>query len=287
VADFSQILAGLEYLLKHYESWGIESIAVPPLGCGLGGLDWEVVGPAICKKLSLMTIPVELFAPHGTPSGQLDLDYLLSIGNPRIDNESRVANKIPLGWVALIKILETVNSQKYHWPIGRTTFEKIAYFASISGIETGLAFDKRSFGPHSDDYSRMRSKLIQNGLLNEVRSGRMMIQIVGEGLKFSSEINDNTSKWSQQIDRVADLFSRIQTTRDAELAASSHYASVQLKNSLGRLPTELEVFEYVKDWKSKRREGPYEDYVIAEAIRNLAVLGWIGVVGSEELPIAA
>ena len=41
------IEAGLEALIADGEAAGIQSIAVPPLGCGLGGLDWDDVRPRI------------------------------------------------------------------------------------------------------------------------------------------------------------------------------------------------------------------------------------------------
>jgi O-acetyl-ADP-ribose deacetylase (regulator of RNase III) len=43
----SDIEAGLRALVAEVERLGIRSIAVPPLGCGLGGLDWADVRPRI------------------------------------------------------------------------------------------------------------------------------------------------------------------------------------------------------------------------------------------------
>ena len=41
VAKLADITAGLDYLAAMYKEWGIESLAVPPLGCGEGQLDWR------------------------------------------------------------------------------------------------------------------------------------------------------------------------------------------------------------------------------------------------------
>ena len=41
------IESGLEYLKQHYAQWGLRSIAMPQIGCGLGGLKWEQVKPRI------------------------------------------------------------------------------------------------------------------------------------------------------------------------------------------------------------------------------------------------
>ncbi len=57
------IEAGLVYLQQHYLEWGISSLAVPALGCGLGGLDWETMRPILTAHLARLDIPVELYAP--------------------------------------------------------------------------------------------------------------------------------------------------------------------------------------------------------------------------------
>ena len=66
-ASLSGIADGLAYVERHYRQWGIQSLAVPALGCGHGSLDWQVVGPVLHRHLSLLEIPVELYAPHGAP----------------------------------------------------------------------------------------------------------------------------------------------------------------------------------------------------------------------------
>ena len=66
VSRVQDVIEGLEYLKQHYREWGIRSLAMPPLGCGQGQLEWRVVGPTLYRHLSELDIPVELFAPHGT-----------------------------------------------------------------------------------------------------------------------------------------------------------------------------------------------------------------------------
>lgn len=61
------IEAGLESLTAEVRRLGIRSIALPALGCGLGGLDWEIVRPRI--EVAFAGIPevsVLLFEPAGT-----------------------------------------------------------------------------------------------------------------------------------------------------------------------------------------------------------------------------
>jgi len=64
-SKLSDIEEGLKWLKMHYKQWGIESLAVPPLGCGLGALDWEAVRPILYRYLNICNIPIELYVPEG------------------------------------------------------------------------------------------------------------------------------------------------------------------------------------------------------------------------------
>lgn len=58
------IETGLRSLVKNVIERDIKSLAVPALGCGLGGLDWSQVRPAIeYAFLELPEIEVYLFEP--------------------------------------------------------------------------------------------------------------------------------------------------------------------------------------------------------------------------------
>jgi O-acetyl-ADP-ribose deacetylase (regulator of RNase III) len=76
VARLESIIQGLKYLLENYKEWEITSIAVPPLGSGLGQLEWRIVGPTLYRYLSRMDIPVDLYAPYGTPHEELQIEFL-------------------------------------------------------------------------------------------------------------------------------------------------------------------------------------------------------------------
>ena len=67
VSRITDIEHGMQLLLSQYKEWGITSLAIPPLGCGNGQLEWKAVGPLIYRYASQMNIPVELYAPYGTP----------------------------------------------------------------------------------------------------------------------------------------------------------------------------------------------------------------------------
>lgn len=53
-SQLDDIDAGLAALLDDVRRLGMRSIAVPPLGCGLGGLDWNAVRPRIERAFAAL-----------------------------------------------------------------------------------------------------------------------------------------------------------------------------------------------------------------------------------------
>ena len=74
----SDIVDGLDWLEAHREEWGIESLAVPALGCQNGGLRWAELGPLLFERLNRLGIPVELYAPLEASPEESTEEFLLS-----------------------------------------------------------------------------------------------------------------------------------------------------------------------------------------------------------------
>lgn len=286
-ANLAAIVEGLEHLERNYKRWGVESLAVPPLGCGEGQLEWRVVGPTLYRYLNRLEIPVELFAPFGTPHDELQPSYLEQL-SLALDLEGSAegrftpASRIPVGWVTLVAILNEIESDRFHWPIGRITFQKLAYFANEAGIETSLEWDRGSFGPFAKNVKPMLARLINNGLLEETRLGQMFNIRVGPTFKdaavaFASELEDS----QESINKVADLFRRLRT-RQAEIVATVHFVANELNARKGTSPSEAEVLNEALLWKARSKQPPTREE-LAEAIRHLALLGWVRVEASPDL----
>jgi hypothetical protein len=62
-SDIAGIEKGLGWLVENTARLEIKSLAVPALGCGLGGLEWEQVGPLMCRYLARLGISVEIYLP--------------------------------------------------------------------------------------------------------------------------------------------------------------------------------------------------------------------------------
>ncbi len=72
---------GLMWIVENYQREKIESLALSALGCGLGGLDWGVVGPVMVKYLSKLDIEVHIHLPleRSIPDEQLRKEFLLGL----------------------------------------------------------------------------------------------------------------------------------------------------------------------------------------------------------------
>ncbi len=284
VAKLDAIVEGLKYLIAHYREWGITSLAVPPLGCGHGQLEWRIVGPTLYRYLSQLEIPVELYAPYGTPHEELQLAFLkqpaLQLENLSMPDPKWVRPE----WVALVEILKRIESQPYHYPIGRTGFQKLVYVATAEGLDTGLEFRRGSYGPFAEGLKPLIATLQNHGLIREEKVGKMIQVRVG------STYEDAYKAYAEQLERyvpiirkTTDLFMRLNTER-AEIVATVLFVGRELAQEKCSLPTEMEVLDAVLAWKQKRRP-PLSKEQVASAIRHLAALGWLEVLPDKNLPL--
>ena len=274
---------GLKLLAANYKTFGIESIAVPPLGCGNGQLMWETVGPLIYKYLDKLDIPVKLYAPYGTPSVQLTKQFLArdTDWNGTAMREP-VSIKINPAWVALVEIVYRIGKQKYHMPVGRTIFQKIAYVATALGIPTELKYSKGSYGPYSSALDNVKKMLSNAGLIQEERLGQMFQIIPGMAYeKDRLKYQDNFRQWDYLIDKTVDLFLRLDTQK-AEIVATVLFTEKMMNK--GDM-TEKCVLDEVMKWKLKRKP-PLNQAEVAETVRNLGMLKWFNLKHSGDIPVS-
>lgn len=271
VSKLAHIAEGLEYLKIHYEEWGIKSLAVPPLGCGNGQLDWEVVGPTLYKYLDTFDIPVTLYAPHGTPEPQLSFDFL-SKGTSADTSDFKPSSRVEPADLVLVAAVSRISRERYHWPVGRVRFQKIAYFLTEVGVPTGLEFERREFGPYCPALKRRTAKLVNNGLLWEEDTSKMIVVSPGPTYKDARNRNIEFLKsWRSQIEKVADLFLRLPATRDVELASSIHFVFKEMSDAdNGQEISEDDILDRIRSWKPQ-----FDDACIAEWTRSMNLLEWI------------
>lgn len=277
VSRLQDIVEGLRYLQEHYRQWGVTSLALPPLGCGNGQLEWKVVAPTLIRHLQQLDIPVDLYVPHGespdTTQLALDIDDTAS--------DENVERYVPPEWVAVVAILDRLQRREHHWPVGRIMFQKLVYFASQTGIPTGLDFERNSYGPFAPALNRQVARLQNNGLAVERQAGKMFEVRVGPTYRDAvANYRDTMEQWRPAVDRTVDLMCRMNTTT-AEVAATVHFAASSLADELGRRPTASEVIAFVEQWKMRRQPAVQRSDIV-DALAVLGLRGWLNVDLDEE-----
>jgi len=260
-------------------------LAVPPLGCGNGQLEWRVVGPTLYRYLQKLDIPCELYAPHGTPHTELQPSFLGRMGEAGdLVPTTPEPQFIRSGWIAIVDTIRRLQAQPYHPPVGRITSQKIAYVLTDLGVDTGLTFRRSSYGPYSEEFKGVIGRLMNNGLLEERRLGKMIEVRTGATFEDSRRAYATELKqFEPAIRKTTDLFMRV-TTKEAELVATIRFVHAELLLKQPDKPFEIDVLREVMEWK-KRRQPPLNEKEVASHIRNLAALGWLDVKPSGDLPL--
>ena len=285
----ADIESGLDYFASHYKAWGITSVAFPPLGCGNGGLEWAAVGPLMYHKLSKIGIPVDIYAPYGTPAAQIKPEFLAADQQTEFSVKGRRREKLRPEWAALVEVIHELEQQPYANPVGRTIFQKICYILTKQGVDTGFQFEKSSYGPFAEEVKEAINVLANNNWITEEQLGQMTALRVGPEYRRSREkLTEELKPFQRKIDKTVDLFSRIKNTDQAEEVATVIYAVQTLKKE--RNPDEVseqDLFNYILDWKKLWKKNESKQSSLAEAIRNLEMLGWVKLRFSESLPVPA
>lgn len=129
--------AGLADLVRVVRERGIRSIAVPPLGCGLGGLDWNDVRPRIeAAFAALPDVDVRLFAPEGAP--------------PPADQPNRTS--APALTAARARVIQVLGAYlDLGYELSLLEVQKLLYFLQGAGDDLKLAYGKNRYGPYADN----------------------------------------------------------------------------------------------------------------------------------------
>lgn len=281
LSNLESIQKGLDIFIQNYKDWGIESVAFPPLGCGNGGLLWQVVGPIMYQKLSTMDIPIEIYAPFGTDRKYLSPEFLSIPPNQEIKAQIRDKD-IPPSWFAILEIVHRLGTMPYTVPVGKTVFQKLCFAAELLGLNTGLVFTKGTYGPYSKDIDRMYLVLGRENLIKETQhQNHTKIETGMQYPPLREKMMPYLQQHENQISQIVDIFSRIKSAIHAEEIGTILYALSKLTDTKD-IVSEMDFYRYIMNWK-KQWDTPEKRESIASTIRYLATKGWVRMEYSEDL----
>lgn len=278
-SKLSYVISGLDWFVDNYSNLGIDSIAFPPLGCGNGGLSWEIVGPIMYQKLKDLPIDIEIYAPFGTKQEQLSLKFL---DRPLVNNNDVLGIKLAKrnnNWDLLMYVVRELSQYKYSLYVGRTIFQKICYVMTRQGINTGFEFSKGSYGPYSPQIKEAISILSNSNLIREDNCNQMIRMIVSDSFDFDK--SQFSAKEIEAADKTIDLFSRVKNTEQAEMISTVLYSYDQLSSkSSNKQVLDCDIYSFVTNWKKHWK--PSKDAAIYSTIENLSMLEWINAFPSNK-----
>ncbi len=273
----SYVEDGLDWFVENYGKYDIHSIAFPPLGCGNGGLSWDVVGPVMYQKLNGLPINIEIYAPFGTNPSQLSDEYLSkSVSNKGVVGNSN--SRVNIKWYLILQVVRELNERKYALMVGRTIYQKICYVLTRNGVDTGFVFSKGSYGPFSPQVKESITALANANLIVEKQLGRMISLSVSDGVEIHK---DKFSAYElNAVKKTVDLFGRVRSTDQAEMIATVLYSYDQLIKKTKQV-SDKDVYEYVLSWKPHWKSE--KEFELCNTIQNMAMLSLMNVNCSGEL----
>lgn len=270
-SKLSYIVSGLDWFRENYTKYNVTSIAFPPLGCGNGGLTWDIVGPVMYSKLKDLPIDIEIYAPYGTDSSKLTEKYLMEHGhnNPEdiIGNQSVHFDK---NWLLIIYTVQQLNNDKYSLSVGRTIFQKICYILTRAGVKTGFHFVEGSYGPYTKEIKNVITVLSNANYMTEKKLGRMVETVVSPS--FQLNFDDYTEEDLRNTEHAIDLLSRVKSTDHAEMIATVLFSYDELKKD-NLAVTDEDIIHHVIKWKPRWKNEKLDS--IKNTILDLSILGWM------------
>jgi O-acetyl-ADP-ribose deacetylase (regulator of RNase III) len=209
------IEAGLKDLIQVVTRLGIQSIAVPPLGCGLGGLNWGHVRPRIEQAFaSLPEVRVLLFAPSGAPDAK---KMPVRTKKPNMTHARAL----------FIKLMEQYAGMAYRLTL--LEVQKLAYFLQESGEPLKLKYEAGTYGPYAENLNKVLQAIeghFTRGYGDSPKPDRdieLLPGAVEAADAFLGKEDETPSR--ERLHKVAELIEGFETPYGMELLSSVHWVA--------------------------------------------------------------
>ena len=255
--------AGLDALIVEVRRLGIRSIALPPLGCGLGGLDWEEVRPRIEQAFAgIPDVRVLLYAPTATPN---------SITRP-----TRVAPKMTIGRAVLLGLMEQYMVALMDPFVSLLELHKLMYFMQEAGEPLRLRYAKGIYGPYAENLKNVLTAIDDHfvrGYGDAVDSPSKPIELIPEAAREAETFLGTHPATCAHFRRVADLIEGFETPFGMELLATVHWVAIHEGAS-----DPGSAMHLIYDWND-RKKNLFSEQQIVLAWRVLLSKDWIATDG--------
>ena len=256
--------AGLEDLIRQIQARNIRSIAIPPLGTSLGGLNWADVHPRIEAALQeLDDVKVMLFEPG---SGPVD---------DRPNRSTDVPNMTP-SRAALVALMYRYVCVLLDPFITLLEVHKLMYFMQLADEPLKLEFQKAPYGPYAENLRHVLRR-VEGHLISGYRDGGdvpyRQLELVPGAIEDATAFLDSRPETKKRLARVAQLVEGFESSFGLELLATAHWVATEHPSS-----TDDELTAHTYAWGYRKKQ--FSKRQIHLALQTLRDKNWLDAVSS-------
>ena len=252
------IESGLRGLTKVLREKRIHSVAIPPLGSGLGGLNWADVRRLIETAMrELPDVRVSVYEPKGAPSTETM-------------SHSRNVPKMTAGRAALVELINRYLAGLLDPHVSLLEVHKLMYFLQESGEPLRLQFQAVPYGPYAENLRHVLHA-VEGHLISGYADGgdapnRQLFLVPGaidDAVAFLAKHDDTKARF----DRVSELVKGFESPFGLELLSTIHWL---VRNE--SVSTLSELVDHTYTWNERKRKFTRRQIGIAADV--LASKGW-------------
>jgi len=217
-SKIEDIESGLEALVKEVAKLNIRSIAIPPLGCGLGGLSWNQVKPIIQRAFdALPDVHVFLYEPAGAPAAE---DMV----------KEKKAPSMTKGRAALLGLMRRYLGALMDPFVSLLEMHKLMYFMQEAGEDLRLNYTKAVYGPYAKNLRHVLNAIegyFISGFADAEDRPDTQIELMPDTAKRADLYLTNHCITRERFDRVVDLINGFETSFGMELLSTVHWVATR------------------------------------------------------------
>jgi len=262
----TDVEAGLVDLVANVRKLGIRSIAIPPLGCGNGGLDWNEVRPRIEEAFaSLPDVHVFIFEPAGAPKSSA------------MPNKT-TRPKLTLGQAALVGLMDRYLKGLLDPFVSLLEIHKLMYFFKASGEDLPkLTFEKQLYGPYSPVLRHLlirMEKHLTRGFGEGADKPTTPIELLPGAVESAETFLDKLPETKTRMERVAALIEGYEDPYGMELLSSVHWV---MQHEAGAIEDVEKAVAGVQNWNERKRRLLKPEH-LRLAWKHLHNHGWVAAI---------
>ncbi|MBI5508267.1 MAG: macro domain-containing protein [Deltaproteobacteria bacterium] len=256
---------GLTALAKEIADRKIASVAVPPLGCGLGGLDWREVRAKIEAVLGKVEgVRVIVFEPSGAPDA-------------RVMARTKQVPEMKPGRAALVLLMHRYLAGLLDPFVTLLEVHKLMYFMQEAGEGLKLRFKKAPYGPYAENLRHVLQRLeghMVSGYHDGVDAPGKQLELVPGAVEDATGFLGHEPGTRGHLDRVADLVDGFESPFGLELLSTVHWVATR-ENAT----SPDAAIQRTYDWNDRKKQ--FTERQIRIAFEVLGKKSWLSPSNSE------